>query len=127
MKTIAAFGLMLLTCACFGAQTSTNSVTYQTVNNATNSGNAFALTSVSVPAVTYIIQQGGLATTNALYINVQFSFDNANWATLTNFYFTATNAAVATFTPNLTPATVYVRAQACTTNSVSVGVTALHY
>ena len=118
---------MLLACVCHSAQTSTNSVTYQTVNNATNSGNSIPLTSVSVPSVTYIIQQGGLATTNALYVNVQFSFDNVNWATLTNFYFPATNAAVATFVPNLNPVTVYVRAQACTTNSVSVGVTATHY
>jgi hypothetical protein len=129
------FFVILIAALCFTTATAalvgTNTISYGAIAGtvstpATNSGNAFRISNVVVPGVTYLVQNGGFVTaTNALRLDIQFSFDQSNWTTLTNYYPATTNSTVDSFVPQLNPMTIYVRARAVTTNTISVGVTAV--
>ena len=129
MRLIALFltiGLLALGVDSRAALTATNAFSLQSVAGpATNNGNAFSLSSVTIPSVTYFVQNTGLVNTNALRVDVQFSFDQANWTTLTNFVPSITNSDVAAFVPQLNPMTIYVRCRVAATNTVTAGITAV--
>lgn len=90
------------------------------VNNATS--NSAPTTITYNPALSqFNIQNGGLTATNALVVNIQISIDQTNYVTIATYRPSATNATTETFYPGSTPVTVYMRAQAVTTNSVNLG------
>ena len=92
-----------------------------TVNNATSNSTALAVGTFSVPQGRFYIQNGGLTATNALRVNVQVSVDNTNFVTVATYWPSVTNAVTDSFSPAYSPQTIYLRAQAVTTNSVQVG------
>lgn len=91
-----------------------------TLNGTTNT-TSFSAGSVTVPAITYQIQNNGLASTNALTGYAQVSVDNTNFLTYDTYHPTLTNATVDVFIPSTAPQTLYFRLQLVSTNSVSVG------
>jgi len=113
------------------AITGTNCFDLQAVVATTNNGQAIALTNTVLPARTYLVQHTGITGqvssvtgTNSLKVNVQFSFDAANWTTVATYIPPRTNAIVDAFTPNVSRVTVYMRTQVVTTNTVTTAVTA---
>lgn len=92
-----------------------------TVNNTTSNSTALAVGTLSVPEGRFLIQNGGLTATNALRVNVQISIDNTNFLTVATYWPSVTNAATDVYMPSYSAQTVYIRAQAVTTNSVQVG------
>jgi len=115
------------------AITGTNAFDLQSVASTTANGLTQLVSSVSVPTRTFLIQHQGISGqtssnstgTNSLRVAVQLSFDGNNWTTLTNYYPARTNATVDSFTPNFTAVNAYLRVQVVTTNTISVGVTAV--
>jgi hypothetical protein len=91
-----------------------------TVNGTTNSA-SIVVGTISVPSGTLIAETGGLPTTSAATFNLQFSIDNANFATFATYNPTATNAGSYTFAPSYAPSNLYFRVQIVTTNSEQVG------
>lgn len=89
------------------------------VNGTSNTPSINAGTA-SLPRGNFIFQNGGLASTNALLVNVQVSIDNTNFVTIGTYIPTVTNAVSDSYTPGYTNQTIYVRAQIITTNSVSI-------
>lgn len=89
----------------------------------TSNSVATAIGTVAYPRGTFLIQHGGLASTNALLVHVQMSLDNTNFVTVATYGPSATNATTETFSPAYSAATVYMRVQAVTTNAVDVGTT----
>lgn len=123
MRNLFCAFLILIAVQSRAALTVTNVINYGAVT--TNNGNSFTLTSVTIPAVTYSIQNGGLGNTNDVIFDDQFSMDGSTWTTLTNYYFPTTNSQTATFAPVMQP-TIYRRMRArAATNSPSVGVQAI--
>lgn len=92
-----------------------------TVNNTTSNSAALAAGSFSMPAGAFLIQNAGLTATNALRVNLQVSVDNTNFVTVATYWPAATNATTERYSPSYSAQTIYLRAQAVTTNSVSVG------
>lgn len=93
-----------------------------TVDNTTSNSTALAAGTFAMPAGYFLIQNAGLTETNALRVNVQVSVDNTNFLTVATYYPAATNAATERYSPSYSAQTIYIRAQAVTTNSVNVGV-----
>lgn len=133
MKTI----ILCLICLLFSFRaaavlTGTNALDLQVVATTTNNGTAFTLINVAVPPRVFLMQHTGItgqvnsvSGTNSLKVNVQMSFDGANWTTFQTYIPARTNATVDSFAPNLTQVSAYMRVQAITTNTVTVGVTAV--
>ena len=92
-----------------------------TVNNTTTNSTALAVGTFNMPVGTFLIQNGGLSSTNALLVNVQVSVDGTNFLTVATYRPTVTNAVTDTYVPSYSAQTIYIRAQAITTNSVQVG------
>ena len=104
----------------------TNVINLQAISSTTNNGNSFAVGNVTVPTVTYSAQNTGLGNTNDIIYDDQYSLDNSNWTTLTNFHHSVTNQITETFAPNNNPITIYRRVRArAATNSVTAGVQAI--
>lgn len=95
--------------------------TLVTVDNTTSNSVGFAAGSCRLPAGSFLVQNGGLTETNALVVNIQASIDNTNWLTVATYYPAATNATTEVYAPSYSAQTIYLRAQAVTTNSVDVG------
>jgi len=112
--------------------TGTNAFDLQAVISTTNNGTAFSVANVVIPPRVFLIQHTGItgqvssvSGTNSLKVNVQWSVDGSNWATLRTYIPVRTNATSDTFAPDLTQLTLYLRVQAVTTNTVSVDVDAI--
>lgn len=123
--------ILLLPGIAAAAITGTNAFDLAPVINTTANGQAIAITNVNIPARTFLIQNTGItgqvssvSGTNSMKVNVQFSFDAANWTTITTYNPSRTNATMDAFSPNLSRVTVYMRAQVVTTNTVTTAVTA---
>jgi hypothetical protein len=114
--------LLLSLWSASAAITATNVYTYQATGGGTSNSTVIALGTVNITPHTLLVQNGGLATTNALTVEAQYSFDGTNFATLATYQPSATNAAVGSYTPSLGAKTVYFRARITTTNSVNVGI-----
>lgn len=106
----------------------TNAITLQSIAATTVNGLTNSVT-VSLPSKTYLVQHTGIpgvATgTNALVVNVQASFDGANWTTIATYRPNSTNATVDSYQPAVNSITAYTRIQAVTTNTVTAGVTSV--
>jgi hypothetical protein len=92
-----------------------------TVNGTTNSPSAVACY-VSIPPGSYDIQDGGMAATQALVINVQISVDNTNFLTVATWTPPTTNATSWKFNPSYATQPIYLRSQIVTTGAIPVGV-----
>jgi hypothetical protein len=107
----------------------TNSLSLQAVATTTVNGTAFSLGGISIPTRQHLIQNTGITGpsngTNALVVNVQLSMDGSNWVTVSTYRPTTTNATVDLFAPSTHDIACYMRAQAVTTNTVTVGVTTI--
>lgn len=129
MKRFAAVFLVLAAfCLAIPARatlTATNLLNLSVISNTTSNGNSFSLTGVYLPPRTFIIQNNGLANTNALTGSNQFSLDGSNWVTLSIYQPAVTNSMADTYTPNVGSVTIYQRIILVTTNSVTAGVTML--
>ena len=108
----------------------TNSLNLQSVASTNVNGTAFSLGGISIPTRQHIIQHTGItgqtsATNglNSLTVNIQLSFDDTNWSTVATYNPSSTNAVTELFAPGSHGITCYMRLQALTTNTVSVGVT----
>jgi hypothetical protein len=73
------------------------------------------------PGGYFLIQNGGLASTNALVVNIQASIDNTNFVTIAVYTPSKTNATTDVFAPSYSSVPIYFRAQAVTTNTVLLG------
>lgn len=105
--------------------TSSNLLTYVAVNG-TNNGNTIRIGTAFISTTpTFIIQSGGLATTNALSVNIQYGLDTTNFSSVATYSQSTTNAQDGTVTPSGITLTIYARAQVITTNSVNVGAKAV--
>lgn len=112
--------------------TGTNAFDLQVVATATNSGTAFQIVNVNVPQRVFLVQHSGItgqvnsvSGTNSLKVNVQMSFDGSNWTTLRTYIPPRTNSTVDSFAPDLSAASAYMRVQVATTNTITVGVSAI--
>lgn len=110
----------------------TNALTLTNLVSTTANGTGFQVVNVVMPARVFLIQHSGItgqvnsvSGTNSIKVNVQWSTDAANWTTLYTYTPRTTNSTVDTFAPDLTQLTLYLRAQAVTTNTVTIGVTAI--
>jgi hypothetical protein len=98
--------------------------TLSTVNNTTTNSVALQTNSQPVAVGTFVISNGGLASTNALAGIRQFSVDGTNWIGLGAAYTpSGTNAGSDTIAPQVITIPVYLRFSVTTTNSVQVGAT----
>lgn len=102
------------------AATTTMIGSMTTVNGTTNTA-AVSLGNIYPPRGVFYIQNGGLASTNALLINVQLSIDGTNFYTVATYYPSVTNATTDAYAPTYSALPVYMRAQVVTTNAVQVG------
>ena len=107
-----------------GRQSATNLLSLQSVNG-TNFGNWFVIGQVTIPQTAFLIQNGGLPSTNAMTNYIQLGFDTNNATTVQVFKAGATNAGIAQVTISNNTITVYGRVQVTTTNANNIGVTAL--
>lgn len=128
--------LIILLCSAlpaFGQITGTNAFDLASVASTTANGTAFSIQNVNVPQRYFLIQNTGISGqtnatgpgTNSLAVAVQMSFDGSNWSTVATYKPSRTNAAVDTFAPNFSQLTAYMRCQVITTNTITVGVTAV--
>lgn len=107
-----------------GRQSATNLLTYQSVNG-TNNGGWFVVGTVTIPQTAFLIQNGGLPSTNAMTNYIQFGLDTNSATTVQTFRPATTNAGIAQVTISNNIITIYGRVQVTTTNANSIGVTAL--
>lgn len=131
MRTIIIAALCLSALASkLAAVDATNLVTYQSLSgtNATASYDpnytASAPSPFSMKPQTFLIQHGGIPTTNTLTVNIQLSVDKTNFFTVATYRPSITNAGLYTYTPRISTNRFYIRASVVTTNATSVGVTA---
>ena len=128
-KTIIAFGLVVVIVGSIWLARATSYTflgSLVPVNNTTSNSASLLIGTFNMPAGTFLIQNGGLTATNALRVNVQLSVDNTNWLTVSTYWPSATNATTETYIPSYAAQSIYIRAQAVTTNSVNVGGTYLY-
>lgn len=108
----------------------TNAISLQSVATTTFNGITNSVSGISLPSRSYLIQNTGITGpsdgTNALVVNIQYSFDGSNWQTVATYRPSRTNATVDTYTPSVNSLTVFTRVQAVTTNTVTVGVTSTY-
>lgn len=91
-----------------------------TVNGTTNSAGV-QVSGYTLPGGYFMIQNGGLTATNSLSGNVQISFDNTNFYSVSTYWPSKTNATTEIYSPNISSVPVYIRLQIVTTNAVQVG------
>lgn len=133
MKTILPIVLLALFASLASSQIiPTNTISLQAVASTTLNGTAFSLGGISLPTRQHIIQHTGIAGqssstsgTNSLAVNIQVSFDNSNWTTIATYNPSSTNATTDLYAPSSHGITCYMRAQAVTTNTVTVAVTTI--
>ena len=97
-----------------------------TVDNTTENSPALAVGGFSLPRGVFLISHGTLTETNALRINIQVSLDGSNFITAATWWPARTNAWSVNFSPNYAAQTIWLRAQAVTTNAVQVGANYLY-
>lgn len=91
--------------------------------NGTSNSTAVASGVTYFPRGTFMVQNGGMTSTNDLRVEAQVSVDQTNYTTIA-VYYPSTNAASAeTFTCGVGCVTNWMRVRVVTTNAVSVGVT----
>jgi hypothetical protein len=90
-----------------------------TVPAGTTNSPGFQVGTFSLPGGYYLIQNGGLTTTNAVTIYYQVSVDNTNFITYGLSSFTVTNAGTQTFYQSGALQPIYFRVQAVTTNATT--------
>lgn len=136
--------VLLLLSACFaGAQPNvsmfsvraTNMTTYGVVSGTNNSASISTVATITrVPS--FSLQYGQITNaasgsyttngiTNVISARLQFSPDNSNWATYTNWSPSNTNAGAATWSPSMSRVPIYWRIQWFTSNGIPVGAQAL--
>lgn len=132
MKTKLCAFCLLLCLPASAVLTGTNTLTLTNLISTTANGTGFQVINVVVPPRVLLIQHSGItgqvssvSGTNSLKVNLQWSTDAANWSTLYTYTPRTTNSTVDTFAPDLSQLTLYLRAQAVTTNTITVGVTAI--
>lgn len=103
------------------SQVQSNLFSLAVVNNTTNSGTPIIIGAGYLTPFTMFVQNTGLASTNALYVNFQVGTDTNNFTTIGMYRPTATNGTTEGFTLTNYSVTLYLRSQIVTTNSVTVG------
>lgn len=123
-KLISLLLLLLALPSARAALTATNLLSLQPLSAGTNNTASYSPTAVlTIAPQTFLVQNTGLVDTNALLGYVQISFDGTNFVNTGQFYqATSTNAAVDTFTPNLSTNTIWLRLSIVNTNAVTNGV-----
>ena len=124
MKTrLIALGLLLfLALPALAGVTSSNLLTYTSVNATTNNGAAVLIgTAYIQTAPSYVIQTGGLTDTNAMVVYVQYGLDTNTFSTVATYRQTTTNAQDGVIAPGRVTLNIYARTSIATTNNVSVG------
>lgn len=91
------------------------------VDDTTSNSVALAAGTFTMPSGYFLIQNGGLTATNMLHVNIQVSIDGTNFVTVATYWPSATNATTERFVPSYSLQTLYLRAQAVTSNTVTVG------
>lgn len=124
--------LLILITPASAVLTGTNAFDLQTVVATTNNGTAFSIVNVAMPQRVFLIQHSGItgqvnsvSGTNSLKVNIRWSTDGSNWTTLRTYIPARTNAVVDSFAPDLSQLTLFMQAQVITTNTTTVGVTAV--
>lgn len=93
-----------------------------TVNNTTTNSVTLQTNTQPIAVGTFVISNGGLASTNALSGVRQFSVDGTNWFGLgTPYTPSGTNSGSDTIAASVISVPVYFRLSVTTTNSVQVG------
>jgi hypothetical protein len=124
--------LLFISAFCFplsglATLSSSNLVTYAATGGAsTNTGNAVLIGTAYVStAPSFIISDGGTATTNALTVEVQYGLDTTNFTTQAIYTKPTTNATDGVVTPGVLALRIYARTRVVTTNNISVGTKAV--
>lgn len=133
MKHLLCLALLCLTSAASAQITGTNAFDLASVASTTANGTPFRVINVNVPQRYFLIQNNGISGqtnatgpgTNSLAVAVQMSFDGSNWSTVATYNPSRTNASVDTFSPAFSQLSAYMRVQVVTTNTITVGVTAV--
>lgn len=112
--------------------TATNSFDLQAVASTTAIGITNQVAPTTFPKRRYIVHHKGIpnqtAATNGLHslrVLHEFSLDNTNWTTMAEYRPLRTNQVVDVFEPSWNNVTSYFRVRIITTNTVTVGVTAV--
>lgn len=92
-----------------------------TVNNTTSNSPATTALNWNPTTQQFTISHGALTGTNALTLNIQATTDQTNYITIGTWKPSFTNATTETIPANAFSITNYIRVQAVTTNSVTVG------
>jgi hypothetical protein len=95
---------------------------YTNVNNTTAYSPTNSLVVLQYNPGVYQISDQGLATTNALTVNMQWSVDSNNFVTVATWIPTVTNAGTYVFAPGNVSQQVWQRFAIVTTNSVNVNI-----
>lgn len=102
----------------------------------TNNGSSFVVNAQLLRAPLFVFDYGSITNaasgsyltngiTNVLRENIQFSFDNVNFTTITNWNPPDTNSGTANFSPQFYKIPVYIRAQTFTSNAIPVAAKAV--
>ena len=123
--TIAILSAFSFSLSAFAGLSVSNLVTYASTGGAsTNTGTPVLIgTAYLANAPSFIISDGGTATTNALtgYVLYGIGTNTANMTSVATYTKAATNAADGTITPAGISFQIYATVQLVTTNSVSAG------
>lgn len=92
------------------------------INGTQNTAASSFGTFLCFPSSSFVITNSGMADTNALTVNAQFSIDNTNWLTIASYTPVLTNATNETWKPSITPQAGYWRVQIVTTGALDIGI-----
>ena len=103
--------LLLSVSSALAGSFATNSVNYQSIESTTVIGKTNSASNARVPAHEFVVAYGALGSvnTNDFRVEVQLSFDQANWTTVATYYATTTNGTVETFSPSFAAIQTYMR------------------
>lgn len=109
--------------------TSSNLITYASTGGAsTNTGTPVLIGTAYIATVpTFVISDGGTATTNALTVFVQYGIDTNYYTTVATYTKATTNAAEGIVSPSGITLSIYAQTKVVTTNAVTVGTKAISY
>ena len=109
--------------------TSSNLITYaSTGGTSTNTGTPVLIGTAYIATVpTFVISDGGTATTNALTVFVQYGIDTNYYTTVATYTKATTNAAEGIVSPSGITLSIYAQTKVVTTNAVTVGTKAISY
>ena len=115
--------LLIIASTGHGAITSSNMVTYAATGGAsTNTGTPVLIGYAYIQSSpSFIISDGGTATTNALTVNIRYGLDTNNFSTIATYTKSGTNATEGVVTPGTTKIPIYAQTQVITTKRVTVG------